>query len=500
MVASTRTALTIVALLALAMAGCAEDSSVKLRVDDDPTVTFKVWFKTGSQDDPPGKEGLAYLTAQLIAEGSTTEHAYEQILEKLYPMAAGYGVVVDREMTVLSGRVHRDNLEPYFALFTAAFLRPAFSEEDFSRVKSDTLNSLRDVMRYQADEELGKAALYGFVFEGTRYAHPPLGTVKGIESITLEEVGEFYRAHYTRENAVVALGGGFDDDLLARFGDSLKGLPDGAPAPAAATEPAEIEGLQVLLVSKPDADASISFGFPIEPLRGEREFYALWIANSWLGEHRSSASHLYQVIREARGMNYGDYSYIEAFPQGGRRSVPPNHVGRQRQIFEVWIRTLPAERGHFALRAALRELDGLIERGLTEEQFELTRSFLRKYVLHFADTTSARLAYRVDDRYYGLEGEGHLERFRRMMDEITLEEVNQAIRSHLQTRNVKIVVVTGQAQALREALVADAPSPVSYETPKPQAILDEDQTIAAYPLAIRPEAVRIVPVETIFEE
>jgi len=489
-----------VLLALLVLAGCVEDPPVNLCVDDDPTVTLKVWFKTGSQDDPAGKEGLAYLTAQLIAEGSTTENAYEEILEKLYPMAAGYRVQVDREMTVLSGRVHGDNFEPYLALYTDAVLRPAFNDEDFARVKSDTLNSLRDVLRYQADEELAKAALYGFVFEGTRYAHPSLGTVNGVESITVEDVREFYRTRYTRGNAVLALGGGFDDGLPGRLQGALGELPEGAPAPVTVPRAAEIEGLQVLLVSKPEADASISFGFPIEPLRGERQFYALWIANSWLGEHRSSASHLYQVIREARGMNYGDYSYIEAFPQGGRRNVPPNRVGRQRQIFEVWIRTLPAERAHFALRAAMRELDGLIARGMSEEEFELTRSFLRKYVLHFADTTSARLGYRLDDQFYGVEGEGHLSRFRRMMDEITLDEVNEALRTHLQTRNVKIVVVTGQAERLKEALVNDTPSPVVYETAKPQAILDEDKIISTYPLAVSADAVRIVPVEAIFEQ
>ena len=36
---------------------------------------------------------------------------------------------------------------------------------------------------------------------------------------------------------------------------------------------------------------------------------ALMVANSWLGEHRKSYSRLYQKIREARSMNYGDYSY-----------------------------------------------------------------------------------------------------------------------------------------------------------------------------------------------
>jgi hypothetical protein len=58
-------------------------------------------------------------------------------------------------------------------------------------------------------------------------------------------------------------------------------------------------------------------------------------------------------------MNYGDYSYIEAYPNGGRRSMPPTGVGRRAQMFEVWIRPVPRAQALFALRAALREVDTL---------------------------------------------------------------------------------------------------------------------------------------------
>jgi zinc protease len=131
--------------------------------------------------------------------------------------------------------------------------------------------------------------------------------------------------------------------------------------------------------------------------RGERDFYALWIANSWLGEHRNQSSHLFDVIREKRGLNYGDYSYIEAFPEGGQREMPPVNVPRRTQLFEVWIRTLPNAQASFALRAALRELQLLVDEGLTAEEFELTRTFLKKYSLHFAEATEKKLGYATTD-------------------------------------------------------------------------------------------------------
>jgi zinc protease len=253
-----------------------------------------------------------------------------------------------------------------------------------------------------------------------------------------------------------------------------------------------------LLIDKPGADASISFGVPIDVHRGERDFYALWIANSWLGEHRNQASHLFNVIREARGLNYGDYSYIEAFPDGGQRDMPPVNVPRRMQLFEVWIRTLPNEQAPFALRAALRELQLLIDNGMTAEQFELTRTFLKKYSLHFAETTSARLGYAVDDKFYGIDGDGHLARFRRMMDELTLADVNAAIKRHLKHRDLKIAMVTGDAANLRTLLAAGAPTPIAYATPKPDEIVAEDVEIAAWPLSIPADRIEVVPVVDAF--
>jgi len=74
-----------------------KDNIVQLKVPSDPTISFAIWFKVGSQNDPTGKEGLANLTAAMLTEASTQQNSYDQILEKLYPMAASYGASVDKE-------------------------------------------------------------------------------------------------------------------------------------------------------------------------------------------------------------------------------------------------------------------------------------------------------------------------------------------------------------------------------------------------------------------
>ena len=454
------------------------ENVVVVPVKNDPTVCFRIWFKVGSQNDPGGKEGLASITAAMLTDGSTLRNSYEQILEKLYPLAAAYDATVSAEMTVIYGRVHKDNLGEYYPLFLDAMTAPAFSQQDLDRIKSQTLNYLENTLRYSSDEELGKAVLYNAIFAGTPYGHIDSGLVSSVKSITLDDVRSFYKIYFTRDNLVVGLGGGYDATLLSRLEKDLGKLPAGKPRPIDPPVPAGLRGFKATIVEKDAPATAISMGVPIDILRGSKDWYALAIANSWLGEHRNSSSHLYQVIREARGLNYGDYSYIENFPEAGRRTVPP-------------------DAGHFALRAALREYRHLVENGLTKEQFSLTRKFLKKYILNYATTTMARLGYAIDDSFYGIPG-SHLAQFRAMAGTLTLADVNKAIKKHLHYGSMEIVVVAKDAKGFHDELAGDLPSPITYGTKKPEVVQNEDKEIAVFPVKLSPEDITVVPVTEIF--
>jgi len=471
------------------------EATVTLPVPADPNVSIQLWVKAGSQDDPPGKEGLAALTAAMLTEGGTERLSYDRILEALYPMAASYEAEVDKEMTLVRGEAHRDHAAGLASYMIDALVRPAFDEADFERLRDNAVSYLENVLRYASDEELGKAALYGAVFAGTRYAHVGEGAVGALRALTVDDVREFYRARYTRDTIVLGVGGGYDEALVARLEAGLARLPTGVAAAAPDVTPARVAGRRVVIVEKPGEATAISFGWPIELRRGTREFYAAWVACSWLGEHRNSASHLFQVIREARGMNYGDYSYIEAFPGGGERTMPPQGVGRRRQIFEVWIRPVPDAQAPFALRAALREVERLAERGLTQEQLDETRRFLSKYVRHFAETTSERLGYALDDRFYGIGD--HLATFRKTLDDLTLAEVNAAAARHFRADDAVIAMVSADGRALGAALASGAPTPIVYGPgiEKDAEHLAEDTIIAAWPLRVDAERVVVVPVD-----
>lgn len=490
--------LAFLALLADAGCGGRADRLVLFPVADDPTVSFRILFNVGSQNDPPGKEGLAALTATLVADGSTKNRPYEDVLGLLYPMGGSITAHVDKETTVFVGRTHKDNLDAYYALFKEVLLEPAFTEDDFTRVKNDYINYIRTTLRYSQDEELAKEALYEFIFAGTPYEHNEEGNVKSLGAITADDARKFYRAHYTRDDVTIGLGGGFDEAFAARVETDFEALPAGASAQVPPPRLRPIDGLEVRIIEKDVQSTALSFGFPIGVRRGDRDFYALAIATSWLGEHRNSFSHLYQVIREARGLNYGDYAYIEHFPHSHAADVPPPNVTRRQAVFQVWIRPVPNEARVFALRAALRELRNLVENGMSESDFELTRKFLKGYVLHYAPTTTAKLGYALDDHFYGI-GEGHWATFSRMLDELTREDVNAALKKHLGFENIKVVFISPDAEGLRSALVTNAPSPITYTSEKPAGVIAEDGEIATYPLTVTPDHVTVRKVEEVFE-
>ncbi|MCU7494541.1 MAG: insulinase family protein [Ignavibacteria bacterium] len=475
-----------------------KENLVLLPVKNDPTVSFKIWFNAGSEYDPKGKEGLAYITARLISEGATLHNSYEEILEKLFPLASGYSASASVEMTVYSGRVHKDNLEVYYPLFLDGIIRPKFSEQDFDRIKDETLNYLTTTLKYSSDEDLGKTVLYDFIFENTPYGHSEQGTISGVRNITLDDVRNFYQTYYNRNNFVLGIAGGYSKKLAERLQKDLSALPEGTRQnfPDINYEP--IKGLNVKMINKDAQATAISFGFPINLKRGEKDWYALAVANSWLGEHRNSSSHLYQVIREARGLNYGDYSYIENFPNGGQLQMPPVNVARRQQIFEVWIRPVPNETRHFVLRSALREIKNFIDNGLTREEFELTRKFLKNYVLHYAPETEMRLGYALDDKFYGLQN-SHLETFRKMMDQLSLEDVNNAIKKYLNYGNMKIAIITKDAESFKSALENNTTSPITYSTPKADKVYEEDKEIQDYKLDIPAGNIKIIGVEELFK-
>jgi zinc protease len=461
-----------------------------------PLVDVAFLVHAGAGFDPDGKKGLATLTAAMLSDGGSEAKTIEEINQAMYPIASGFNAQVDKEMTRLSGQVHKDNLDAWYSLVRGQLLFPAWSEQDFERVKTQVTNAIRTDLVGNNDEELGKEFLYASIYGGEHpYGSLNLGHVDDLEAITLEDVQAFYRDYYTIANITVGLSGGYPESFPTAISDDLQKLEPGDRA-VLDTPPAPlIEGRQAVLIEKETPGVAVSFGFPIDIKRGDPDWVALWLARSYFGEHRSSNSYLYNRIRETRGMNYGDYAYIEYFPRGMFQFHPDTNLGRQQQIFQVWIRPVRSNNdAHFATRVAMYELENLIDNGMTESDFEATRAYLGKYVSLLTDGQSRQLGYAMDSQYYQTDEFANY--VRDALNGLTLDDVNRVIRENLSTDNMQYVFITKDAADLQQRLASDQSSPMTYDADLPQDVLDEDKLIDSIPLGF--DKVDVVSAEEVF--
>ena len=284
-----------------------------------PIYRARILFRVGAALDPAGQEGLASLTAAMLAKGGSKKQSYEEIVTRLYPMSASFESQVDKEMTLFTAASHLETLKDYWVLITEMLTQPGFREDDFKRLKEDAINYLKVSLSNGNDEELGKEHLYNIIYRGHPYGHHNQGTVRSLEKITLADVNAFYRRYYTAANLTVAAS--VPRGLPVDFSPSVVSLADALPKsemiPALRIpQPQLRQGIEIDILQRETRSTGISIGFPISVKRGDPDYPALLVASYYFGQHRSSNSHLYQQLREARGLNYGDYSYIEYFPRG----------------------------------------------------------------------------------------------------------------------------------------------------------------------------------------
>ena len=463
-----------------------------------PTVALRHFFRAGSVDDPPGKEGLTALTAAIMAEGGTENLSSSELVRALYPMAAELEVVLDKETTVFAGRCPKEALPRFLPILEDVVLRPRFDAREFERLRSRALDAIAKVLRTEDDEQLAKQTLEGMLYAGHPYGHYDGGTVEGLKSITLDDVKAHWRRVFVAARLAVGAAGGFEGDLTGRIAGDLRSLPAGserAPLPAPSTRPPRF-----LLVEKASTPTAISLGFTWDVRRGHPDFPALVVAVSALGEHRQGSSfRLYNQLREIRGLNYGDYAYPEHFVQAGGNALPAVNHPRSHQEFTIWVRPVEPQHRLFALRAALYETTRWARNGLTQDELDRVKQFLAGYLLTFDQTDARRLGYALDDRFYGLSAPW-LPTVRARIASLTLDEVNAAIRRHVDLSRLRVAVATHGATELAAEIRTGAASPITYAASKPKEVLEADKVIERFPLGVaRPEDVKVAKVEEMFE-
>ncbi len=493
-----------------------------------PLVAIKIMVRAGSTADPAGKEGLAAIVGDALIEGGfgapenpVTKEKLAQIVEP-WGDGAMPGSQVAGRTTTFHIKVPKEVLGDYLQrVLLPMFTQPLFQPSEIDRLKNESLAAVSSY-RYEDLENLGLAAIDEYVMRGTPYEHQPFGSETSIPRITREDVVRFYRDYYRPGNIIVGVSTSADE-IVGPIVDVVRQVNQGVTTPVTPINlghPESFQGRRAVVISEPHAPAAgVHLGFPLDINRSDPDFWPLYVANTFFGTHRDSFGRLYSDIRQERGYNYGDYSYIEHWTGKPYSLFQIFNQPREMQNFTLWIRPVAPEYAYFLAKAATWELDNLVTRGLTDDQVDAAKKKAKVLYLNLGETVDRLLAARMDDVFYGMRP-GYLQGYLQRIDAVTPEQVNAAIRKHLQTKNIKYVIVTDEEHAastvsqIRNNQPAYGKTLGDYEFKEvtlddgtkvwqiPEGKFDmlrTDALWANYPLNIEPSALSEVPASSLFK-
>lgn len=470
------------------------NGQVVLPVDGGTVVYAQTTIRAGSAYDPTGQEGVAWLTARMLREGGAAELDPASVDAELYALAATVEVVVDKEMVTFRGKALAEDADTFLPLFTRLLTQPAWYPAAFERLRSDAIEHLTNGVM-ASDEVLGDMLLDIWLHEGHPYGHPIRGRTGTLETLTLDDVQDFYATAYVRSAVTVGLAGPDAETMAGDYIAAFDGLPTTRPIEATPKPRPIVDDSRLLVVEKPTNSTGIHFGHPIQVDRNHTDYPALLLAMTAFGEHRQGHGRLFSTMRTERGLNYGDYAYIEHFVQQGWSSTQELSTSRVQNQFYVWLRPTSIENGPFATKLALQLVEDLVADGLAEGEFNDIKAYLLRRMGLWAQHPGRRLGFAVDAVV--MDHPNLLESLPAQIEALTLEQVNAAIAAHIQTDSLRYVVVTDDGQAFATRLLEDSSTPIVYNGVTP----DKEQAAVDTQVAekkVEVDAVTVVAAEGIF--
>lgn len=207
------------------------DNGLRVIVHTDrkaPVVAVSVWYNVGSKHEPKGKTGFAHLFEHLMFNGS--ENAPGDYFEPMQRIGA-----TDMNGTTWFDRTNYFETVPTSALEVALFLESDRMGHLLGGITQEKLDNQRGVV--QNEKRQGDNQPYGMV-EYTQikellppdnpYGHSTIGSMKDLDSATLDDVKAWFIGHYGPNNAILALAGDIDAATAKRlvtkyFGDIPRG-------------------------------------------------------------------------------------------------------------------------------------------------------------------------------------------------------------------------------------------------------------------------------------
>ena len=274
-----------------------------------PTVHLELAIRTGVAADPPGKFGLASLTADMLDEGAGSRSAL-QVADDIDYLGASLETAAAADATYVELHVPVARLADALPIMADVVMRPTFPETELKRLREERLATLLEME--DDPEQLITVAFPRLVFGPQhRYGSAILGTAASIKSLTAADLRAFHAAQFNPVNAVLVVAGDVTADAIVPQVERALGswISAGATKVAPVPQAQQLTTRKVYVIDKPGAAQSqIRIGWVGVP-RSTPDYFPLRVLNTVLGE--AFTSRLNNNLREVHGYAYGASSRFD---------------------------------------------------------------------------------------------------------------------------------------------------------------------------------------------
>jgi zinc protease len=386
-----------------------------------PVVAANIITISGSDRNPPGQPGLASFTADMLDEG-TGKRSPLDIAADADQIGASLSTGSSTDMSFITTRTLKRNVEAAFELVSDVLLNPAFAPAEIDRIRNDRLTQILQ----QKDNPAILAikiffhALYG---PNHPYGYTDVGTEESNEAVTRDRIERFYRAGYFAANSALVIAGDITEPELRAL--SEKYLGKWSETGSASEILAVNTGAQrrIVIVEKPDAPQTVLRIGHIGVPHSSPDYVALDVMNTALGGLFSSRINL--NLREKHGYTYGASSAFVF-----RRGPGPFLIGTS-------VRT---DVTALAVVEIFREIERMRESEITPEELATAKDSIARSLPGLFETTPEAAAsigqlfvHNLPMNYYHDLPE--------QIQEISAAKVQQVAQQYLKPEEAVIVAV-----------------------------------------------------------
>jgi zinc protease len=388
------------------------------------SVAIKGYVLAGPVQDPPGKSGLATLTAELVTRGTPT-HTAAELAERIEFLGATGSIRAERETVGITAQMLSEHFDLVLGYLADCLRTPVFPPDEVRKA----VGHLKARLDREAEEPKARARqeLFAQLFPPSHPFHRnPAGLRADVDTIQREDAVKFHADYYHPDRTVLVVVGDRSPEEIRAAVERAFGSWSPAPVPASPrpTMPAVAPQPRRTVTLPGTSEAIVMLGGN-GITRESPDYYAAFLANRILGGGDLN-TRLMKALRQDGGMTYGVYSYFQ--PVRGERP------------WIVYLQTGPAMVDR-AIGAVVAETDRLRERGVTAEELEEARAAaIGSLVLSMEDQMGMAFVLR-DTELFGL-GIDFPERFPADLRSVTPAQAHAAAQKYIHPDRVVQIVIT----------------------------------------------------------